>query len=94
MSRRWSIIPFIYLLQNPLLGFLDPCVTCTDRLADLSEAKEKEAATGCKRQQKTGCNFLPGYNTPIMRPFKTGLDITPYFVKTGLMLWVELRSLP
>lgn len=41
MSRRWSIIPFIYLLQNALLGFLDPCVTYSDCLADLSGAKEK-----------------------------------------------------
>lgn len=41
MSHRWSIIPFIYLVQNPLLGFLDPCVTCCDRLADLTGAKEK-----------------------------------------------------
>lgn len=56
--------------------------------------EQKEAATGRERQQKTGCNLLPGYNTAITRPFKTGLDITAYFVKTGLMLWVELWSPP
>lgn len=56
--------------------------------------EQKEAATGHKRQQRTGCNLLPGYNTTIMRPLKTGLDITAYFVKAGLMLWVELWSPP
>ena len=62
------IIPFIYLAQNPLLGFLYPWVTCSDWFAGLSQGEEqKEAATKGRRQQVVGCNLLQVYNTDITR---------------------------
>lgn len=72
MNLRWMIIPFIYLVQNPLLGFPDPCVTYSDYLlvSFWGQGKEwKEAATKGRRQQGTGCSLLHGYNTNIMRVF-------------------------
>ena len=34
------MIPFIYLAQNPLFGFLYPWVTCSDCFAGLSQGEE------------------------------------------------------
>ena len=62
------IIPFLYLAQNPLLGFLYSWVTCSDRFAGLSQGEEqKEAATEGRRQQSVSCNLLQVYNTDITR---------------------------
>ena len=58
MSLRWVIISFIYLIQNPLLGFLGPCVTCSDRLAALSLGPRRRAERGSPRMQETAENEL------------------------------------
>lgn len=54
MNLRWMIILFIYLVQNALLGFPDPCVTCSDHLADLILGPERRAERGRHQCQETG----------------------------------------
>ena len=62
------MIPFIYLAQNPLFGFLYPWVTCSDCFAGLSQGEEyKKVATEGRRQQVVSCNLLQVYNTDITR---------------------------
>lgn len=58
MNLRWMIIPFIYLTQNTLLGFLDPCVTCSDHLADLILGPRRRAERGSHQWQETAGNGL------------------------------------
>ena len=48
----------IYLLQKPLLGFLDPCVTCSDHLAGLSLEPRRQAERGSHHRQETAGNGM------------------------------------